>query len=126
MREGVKNEEKKRKIGLNKEKHMCNIVVIYKFQFRISSWNEIGFEFHRKKIEMSEKIRLALTKKLFENIQDYNFFADSFGNAFARKVSNVKRNVELAFSTWWSLPSKYDLTIINLSPSSKKSDSQFG
>lgn len=49
---------------------------------------------------MSEKIRLALTKKLFENIQDYNFFADSFGNAFARKVSNVKRNVELAFSIW--------------------------
>lgn len=45
---------------------MCNIVVIYKFQFRISLWNEIGFEFHRKKIEMSEKIRLALTKKLFE------------------------------------------------------------
>ena len=105
---------------------MCNIVVIYKFQFRISLWNEIGFEFHRKKIEMSEKIRLALTKKLFENVQDYNFFADSFGNAFARKVSNVKRNVELAFSTWWSLPSKYDLTIINLSPSSKKNDSQFG
>lgn len=53
---------------------MCNIVVIYKFQFRISLWNEIGFEFHRKKIEMSEKIRLALTKKNVRKFSGLQFF----------------------------------------------------